>query len=164
MRDVQCGSRGRFIRGRSDALIERHHDVAADRLLRFDADLRAEQDRPPVEVALKDRALLAHRARMRQRENLKSAGVGEHRALPTHESMDAARAAKHFGSRPQQEMVSISEQDLRARILERLWELRLHRGLRADRHEERRLHRIVQSAKRGRARTRARSLRLKAKM
>ena len=61
MRDIERGPRRRFIRGRGDALIERHHDVAADRLLRLDADFRAEQDRLPVEVTLKNRALLAHR-------------------------------------------------------------------------------------------------------
>ena len=44
-------------------------------------------------------------------------------------------------------MVGVREQDLRARILERLRELRLHRGLRAHRHEERRLHFVVQGAK-----------------
>ena len=40
------------------------------------------------------------------------------------------------GPGPEQEMVGIGEQDLRARILERLRQLRLYRGLRADRHEQ----------------------------
>ena len=146
MRDLERRARRRFIRGRGDALIERHHDVAADRLLRLDADLRAEQDRLPVEIALENRALLAHRARMRQRENLEPAGVGQHRAFPAHEPVDAADAPEDFRPRPQQQVIGIREQDLRARILERLRELRLHRGLRADRHEERRLHFVVQRA------------------
>ena len=118
MRDAECGPRRRFIRGRGDALIERHHDVAADRLLRLDADFRAEQNRFPVEVTLKDRALLAHRARMRQRENLKSARVRQHRAFPTHETVNAAGAAEDFGTGTQQQMVSIREKNLGARILE----------------------------------------------
>ena len=66
MRDVERGSRSPYIRGRSDALIERHHDVAANGLLRFNTDLRAQHDRFSVEIALKDRALFAHCARMRQ--------------------------------------------------------------------------------------------------
>ena len=78
--------------------------------------------------------------------------------------MDAAHTPEHFGARSEQEMVGIGEQNLRARILERLWQLRLYRGLCADRHEQRRLYRIVQSAKRRRARARTCSLRLKAKM
>ena len=61
MRDLERLPRRRLIRGRGNAVIERHHDVAADRFLRFDAHLRAEQDRSSVEVALENRALLAHR-------------------------------------------------------------------------------------------------------
>ena len=64
----------------------------------------------------------------------------------------------------EQQMIGIREQNLRARVLERLRELRLHRGLRADRHEERRLHFVVQSAKRRGARARTGGLRVEAKM
>ena len=78
--------------------------------------------------------------------------------------MDATHTPEYFGARSEQEMVSIGEQNLRARVLERLRELRFYRRLCADRHEQRRLHRIVQSAKRRCARTRTRSVCLKAKM
>ena len=63
---VQGGAGGGFIGGRSDALVERHHDVAADGFLRFDADLRTEHDCFPVEIALKDGAFFAHGARIRR--------------------------------------------------------------------------------------------------
>jgi hypothetical protein len=56
-------------------MIERHHDVAADRLLRLDAHLRAQHDRASVDVALENRAFFTHRPRMRQREDLIAAGV-----------------------------------------------------------------------------------------
>ena len=84
---------------------------------------------------------------MRQRENLKSARVGQHGAIPTHETVDAAGAPENFRARPQQQVIGVGEQNLRARIFERAGQLRLHRRLRADRHEERRLHFVVQSAK-----------------
>ena len=164
MRHIERGPRRRFIRGRGDALIERHHDVAADGFLRLDADFRAEQDRLPVEVTLENRALLAHRARMRQRENLKSARVRQDRAFPTHETVDAAGAAENFRTGTQQQMVRVRQQDLRARVLERLRELRLHRGLRSHRHEERRPHFVVQSAKRRGPRAGARRLRVEAEI
>jgi hypothetical protein len=147
VRHVKRGSRRRFIGGRGDALIERHHDVGADRLLRLDADFRAKQDRFSVEITLENRALLAHRARMRQRENLKPTGVRQNRALPTHETVNAAGAAKNFRAGTQQQMVRIHQQDLGASILERLRELRFYRGLRSHRHEERSPHLAVQSAK-----------------
>ena len=100
-------------------MIQRHHDVAADGPLRLDAELRAEQDRLPVEIALKDRALLAHRARMRQRENLEAARVRQHGALPAHEIVDAAGAPEDFRTRPQQQMISVREQNLRTGLLQR---------------------------------------------
>ena len=94
MRDLERRSRRRFIRRRGDALVEHHHDVAADRLLRLDAQLRAEQDRVSVDIALERRALLAHRPRVRQREDLKPARVREHRVFPAHEPVNAAGAAE----------------------------------------------------------------------
>ena len=78
--------------------------------------------------------------------------------------MDAAGAPEDFGTGTQQQMISIREQNLRAGILERLRELRLHRGLRSDRHEERRLHLVVQGAKRRGPRARTRRLRLEAEI
>ena len=43
---------------------------------------RAEENRPSVEVTLKDCARFAHRARMRQGEDLESARVREHERGP----------------------------------------------------------------------------------
>ncbi len=58
--------RGRLVRGGGNALVERHHDVAADGFLGLDAHLRAEQDGFAVEIALEKRPLLAQRTRVRQ--------------------------------------------------------------------------------------------------
>ena len=147
MRDLDRGPGARFVRGRGDALIERHHDVAADRHLRFDAEFRAEENGSTVEIALEDRAFLAHRARMRERENLESAGVGQDGAIPAHEAVNAAGATEDFRAGPEQQVIGVCEQDLRAGFLERARQLRLDRRLRPDRHEERRLHFVVQGAK-----------------
>ena len=78
MRDIDGRANGSCSGGRGDALIERHHDVAADGLLCLDAQLRAEKNRPSIEIALKDCARFAHRARMRQGEDLEAARVREH--------------------------------------------------------------------------------------
>src|SRR5204863_2496926 len=116
LRDSERLPRRRFIRGRGDAMIERHHDIAPDGLLRLDAHLRTEQDRLAVEITLKDRAFFAHRTRMGQRENLESTGVRQHRALPAHETVNPSGAAKDFGTGAKQEVVSIREEDLSARV------------------------------------------------
>ena len=119
-------------------MIERHHDVAPDGFLRLDAEFRAEQDGPSIQIALESRSLLAHLPRVRQRENLKASRVRQHRAIPAHEVMDAADAAEDFRSRSQQQVIGIGQQDLRASLFERLRELPFDRRLGADRHEERR--------------------------
>ena len=54
MRDIDGRSNGSGSGCRADALIERHHDVAANRLLGLDAQLRAEKNRPSIEITLKD--------------------------------------------------------------------------------------------------------------
>jgi hypothetical protein len=71
--------------------------------------------------------------------------------------MDAAGAAKNFGAWPQKQVVSIDEQDLRAGVFQGLRQLRFHRRLSADRHEERGAHFIVERMKRRGPRARARS-------
>ena len=157
--NLQRRARRRFVGGRSDAMIQRHHDVAPDRLLRFDAHLRAEQNRFSIQITLERRAFLAHRARMLERENLVAAGVGQDRALPAHKLVDATQAPENLHARPQEQMISIREQNLRTGFLQRARELRFHRRLRSHRHEERRLHFVVQSLERRRARMRTSRLR-----
>ena len=62
------------------ALVQHHHDVAADRHLRLDAALGAEQNPRSIDVAFERGAVLGHGARVGERENLESARVGEHGA------------------------------------------------------------------------------------
>ena len=78
--------------------------------------------------------------------------------------MNAAHAAKDFGTGTQEQVISIREKNLGAGVLERLRELRLYRGLGSHGHEERRLHIVVQSLKRCGSRTRAGGLRVEAEV
>ena len=84
---------------------------------------------------------------MREREDLESARIGQDGAIPTHETMDAAGAPKDFRAWPQEQMICVGEQNLRPCFFERTRELRLHRRLGPNRHEDRRLHFVMQSAK-----------------
>ena len=143
-------------RRRGDALVEHHVDIAPDRPLHRHARLRREHVVRAVDIALKPRAFLVHRALARQRENLKPARVRQHRPVPIHEAVNPAEFLKHLRTRPQQQMIGIRQQHPRARRLERLDGLPFHRRLCAHRHEDRRLHLAVQRRKRARARLRAR--------
>ena len=142
-------------RGGRDALVERHHDVAADRLLHREARLGREQVLLAVDVAAEARARLVHGAVSRHREDLESARVGQHRPVPAHEPVDAAELPEHLGPGPQHQVVGVGQQHGGAGGLQRLDGLALHRRLRAHRHEHGCLHRAVQRVERRRARLRA---------
>ena len=111
-----------------------------------------------VDVAAKLGAVLADRARVRQREDLEAARVGEDRARPAHEAMQAADPLEQLRPRPQQQVIRVREDDRRAEPLELAERLRAHRAARADRHEDRRLDRAVQRRESARARARLRRL------
>ena len=79
---------------------------------------------------------------------MESARIGEHRARPSHETVNAAHAPEHLLTGTQQEVVSIRENDLRPGVFERLGQLRLHGGLRSHRHEYRGMDGIMKRVKR----------------
>src|SRR5258708_4522581 len=141
-----------------NALIEHHHDIAADRLLHLDTRFRREQIRISVHVTLETRPLLVHRPRARERENLKSAGVREYRTIPVHETMDAAKFFEDLGSGTKQQVIRVGQEYARARRLQTLDRLPLHRRLRADRHEDRRFDLAMERVKGGSARFRCSGL------
>src|SRR5690606_34001977 len=109
---VHGGLGGGVVGGRGDALVEHHHDVAADGALGGDAGLGREQVGAAVNVALEVRAVLVHGAGVGQRKNLKPARVGQHRTVPVHEAVDAAEFFKHLGTGPQEQVIGIGEQDV----------------------------------------------------
>jgi hypothetical protein len=104
-----------------------------------------------IDIALKARAFFIHRALARQRKNLEAARVRQHRPVPFHEVMDAAELLENLRPRTEQQMIRIGEQHARTGRLERLDRLALHRGLRTDRHENRRPHFAMKRLKPGRA-------------
>ena len=135
---------------RGDALVQHHHDVTADRALRLDTHLWAQQNPLPVHVTLKNGSLLGHVSRVGKGENLIPAGVGQHRFLPAHEAVNAAHPLEDFRPWSEQQMIGVSQQDLRSGGSQRLRELCFYGGLGSDRHEDRCAHFIVQSRECGR--------------
>jgi hypothetical protein len=86
------------------------------------------------------------------------AGIGEERALPAHEAMQAAMRGDHLDPRPQPEMERIAEHDLRAERFELVRRHRLDRPIGADRHEDGRVDGAVRSFEPAAARAAGRRL------
>ena len=73
-----------------------------------------------------------------QRENLESTTVGQDWAVPAHESMKSAKVFDHLQTRPQEEMIGVAENNLRAHRAKLLRGHRLDGALGANGHEDRR--------------------------
>ncbi len=59
-----------------------------------------------------------------QRIDLKPAGIGEHGVRPVHESMNAAELLEQGDARPQQQVISVCQNDLHAAVEQILSPLR----------------------------------------
>ncbi len=127
----------RFAFGRriGRALIEHHRDVRAQVALHLHRDLRTEEYFAPVDRRTKAHALLAQLAPAREAEDLEPARIGEDRAVPIHEAMQAGMRADYRGTRSQHEMKCVAQDDLCADADELLGCHRLHGPVRAHRHE-----------------------------
>jgi len=143
-------ARGSFVGNRRNALIEHHHDVAADRALDANAFLRGEQMHFPVDVTLEPCPFLRDRPRVRERENLKAAGIGEDGAIPVHEGMDAAHSGEDFRSRAEHEVIRIREEHAGAGGFQAFDGDSFHGRLGSDRHEDRGEHFPVEGREAGR--------------
>ena len=124
-------------------MIERHHDVGADDLLRLDAALRTQTNQGAVDVAREFGIFLAQRAASGQREDLVAARIGEHGSRPVHEPMDAAEFLEDVETRSQQQVVGVGEQDLRTTLEEIFTALGSNRRMRTYGHEGRRQYLVV---------------------
>ncbi len=117
------------------ALIELHRDVGAEQNLDFDRALGRKLDDGAVEVGAEGHALVLDLAQLRERHDLEAAGVGQNRARPIHESVQAAERRDAFGTRPQHQVIRISEHDIGAACAHRLGRKTFNCCLRADRQE-----------------------------
>ena len=82
----------------------------------------------------------AHLAQLRQRHHLEAAGIGQHRAAPAGEALQAAERGDALGARPQHQMIGVAEHDIGAGVAHLAPMHALHRAGGADRHEGRRSH------------------------
>ncbi len=101
------GIEGGFLIGcRWNALVEHHHDVAADVFLRIDAGLWGESNGVAFD-SFEKRAFFRHFSRLRERKDLKPAGVREHATVPAHELVNAAHSFEDLEARAEHEVVGV---------------------------------------------------------
>jgi hypothetical protein len=130
------------------AFVELHRDVRAQQPLHLDGSLRRQLMACAIDVGPKGHRAFAQLAQLRQRHHLEAAGIGEHRAVPAGEGLQAAKCGDALGSGPQHQVIGIAEHDVGAGIAHLAPVHALHRAGRADRHEGRRPH---QAMRRGEA-------------
>ena len=138
--ELHRGARDRLggrVRG---ALVEDHHHVRIQHLLDAHALFRTQEHTGPVGRRGEGHALLGDLAAVGQREHLETAGVGQNRAIPAREAVQAAVVGDHVQARAQVQMEGIAEDDLRTQRADLLRQDALHRAIGAHRHEGRGFH------------------------
>ena len=142
--------------GERRTVVEGHGDVAAERLLDRHAALGRHHQQAAVQVRAEGDAVLGEGASVAQAEDLEAAAVGQERARPVHEAVQAAEPSDHLLARPQGQVVGVPQNHVEAQVLHVLRSQALDRPGRAHRHERRRLDRAVRgrdpAAPRGAAR------------
>src|SRR5690349_24319971 len=97
--------------------------------LNFDGALRREQVRAAVEMRSEFDAVLIYLATLGQAEDLVAAAVGEDRLLPADELVEAATASDELVSRPEHQVIGVSENDAGADVFKVLRSQGLYRTL-----------------------------------
>ena len=125
------------------AVVKDHGDVRTERALDFHRLLWAEEQKRAIEMGTELDAVRLDFSDRGQAEDLEAAAIGEDRALPIDELVQAARGADDFETGPNVEVVSVTKDDLRAHFVELPRVEGFHAALRANRHEHGRVHHAV---------------------
>ena len=130
-------ARGFVSRRIFQALVEHHHDVAAEGELDIDGRLGREHVAVAVEMRLEHHALFRDLAQPAQAEDLEASGIGEDGPRPIHELVQAAELADGFVAGPQIEMIGVAEDDVRVEVVDQIpRQEAFDSGLCTDRHED----------------------------
>src|SRR6266545_2286558 len=81
--------------------------------IQLHCDVRRNECRRAVDVILKMHTFVRDLPELRERKNLVSAAIGQDRAIPAHEPVKAAEMFEHIESGSDEQMIGISENDLR---------------------------------------------------
>ena len=141
-----CGVLGILaVAGIGWAFVKEHRDVGAEDALDLHAFFRRQHHGVAIEVILEAHAFLGDLAQFGERPDLKAAGVGEHGAIPSRESVKAAEFFDDLSARSEPEVVGVSENNLGIEGEKVVGMKCLHRTLGAYGHENGRLNHPVWS-------------------
>ena len=142
-------------RGVAGALVKLHHDVGAQQL--GDAHVllgRPEHVAAVVVHGAELDALVGQLHVVAVAEHLEAARVGKDGPIPAHERMESAHLGHQLGPRPHGQVVGVGQQNLGAKVMERVGKQALYGCLRAHRHEDGRGHVAVGGVQHAGARVR----------
>src|SRR5271166_6590242 len=88
-----------------------------------------------IDMGAKGHAAFRYRSKLAQRHDLIAARIGQDRAIPAHEAMQAAQSRDALGSRAEHEMIGVAEYDIRTRGYDVVDEYGFDRRGSTDRHE-----------------------------
>src|SRR5579884_865577 len=120
-------------------LIQAHGDVRAEVFLDGNSAFGCQLHQRTIDVRTKHGGMIVDLARRRQAVDLKTAAVGENGTVPAHEVMQAAQFSNHIVAGPQREVIGVAQNYLGSGVSNLIRCQSLDRGLRADRHKDRRL-------------------------
>jgi hypothetical protein len=118
------------------AFVEGHANIGAEGDLNLNGMFGRKKVRTPVEVRAEADAVVSDFAQRVEREDLKSAGVGEQGARPAHEAVQAAHAADGLVAGAQVEVIGVAENDFGAEGFQNILRDGFDRSLRADGQED----------------------------
>ena len=121
-------------------LVERHRDVGAEPILDADRLLGRQHRAAPVQMAPELHPRVRDLPQRREAHDLEAAAVGQDRARPAHELVQAAHPPHRVHSGTQRQMVGVREQDVASRRAQFVRCQGLDRARGADRQERRRQH------------------------
>ena len=133
-------------------MVQAHGHVGPEALLDGRRALGRQLQEPAVEVRPEGHALVGHPVSIGEAEHLEPARIGEDRAVPAHERVQSAQRRHDLLTGPEGQVVGVRQEHPRPGGAELVGRHALDRGLGADRHERRRLHRAAARSPRGRAR------------
>ena len=129
----------RVLAGEWRTLIEAHYYIGAEPILNLGCDLGVEIYLCTIYVAGEFDAVIINPSKATQRKDLIASAVGQKGAVPGHKFVQAAERLDCIDSGPQQQMVSIGQNDTGAGLFELLWGNSLYHTGGAHRAESRRL-------------------------
>ena len=122
------------------ALVEDHYHVRAQVTLNLHRLFRAHEHLGTIDRRSEGHALFLDLAHGAQAEYLETTGVGEDRAFPLHEIVQAVVLLDHLGARTQPQVEGVAEDNLGAGGDDIARQHALDGAVGADRHERRGLH------------------------